>query len=155
MKFIENIKILVVAVLLLLASASCNKELDNAPFITFDGSANMTIADLAERARRQTAPADTVAKPTVHVTPHDHSGMFDGSLRADRDGEGQDPHDHGFAPVNMPSMHSDKVLNQSLSETPAPQLSAPGFQLSFAPDQLMSAFVMQEVLGKPGGITRE
>ncbi len=46
MKIIENIKILVVAVLLLLASASCNKELDNAPFITFDGSANMTIAEL-------------------------------------------------------------------------------------------------------------
>lgn len=37
---------LIIAALLLLAGAACNRELDQAPVLTFDGEANMTIAEL-------------------------------------------------------------------------------------------------------------
>lgn len=44
----NKIKYTVLAAFFLLACVSCNKELDEAPVLTFDGERNMTIAELLE-----------------------------------------------------------------------------------------------------------
>ena len=46
MNTIHRIKMAFAAVLLLVGGASCDKELDVAPVMTYDGQANMTIAEL-------------------------------------------------------------------------------------------------------------
>ena len=84
---------------------------------------------------------------TIRVTPHDHSNMFAGSLNADDSGEGYDPHDHGFSPVSVPSMTSDRELNASFLETAEEPTG--GFRLNMEPDSLVQAFVMQAVLRRP------
>ena len=48
MNIIRNIKLFAAAALLILAGTSCDKELDVAPVLTYDGHANMTIAELNE-----------------------------------------------------------------------------------------------------------
>lgn len=46
MNTIHNIKLAIIAAFLLIGGASCDKELDVAPVMTYDGQANMTIAEL-------------------------------------------------------------------------------------------------------------
>ena len=46
MNTIHKIKLAVIAALLLVGGVSCDKELDVAPVMTYDGQANMTIAEL-------------------------------------------------------------------------------------------------------------
>ena len=46
MNIIRNIKLFAAAALLVVAGTSCEKELDVAPILTYDGQANMTIAEL-------------------------------------------------------------------------------------------------------------
>ena len=48
MNIIRNIKLFAAAALLVVAGTSCEKELDVAPVLTYDGQANMTIAELNE-----------------------------------------------------------------------------------------------------------
>ena len=86
-------------------------------------------------------------RPTLQPTLHDHSGMYDGSLFADDGTEGTDPHDHGFDhEVDMPSEHSAEIINQSLKgRAPKPSPSR-GPVLNFNPQNIASAFVLQEVL---------
>ena len=92
---------------------------------------------------REQAPA----RPTLQPTLHDHSGMFDGSLYADNGTEGTDPHDHGFDhEVEMPSDHSEQIINSSLTGAPAKPAPARGPVLDFSPRNIASAFVLQEVL---------
>lgn len=46
MNIIRNIKLFAAAALLIVAGTSCEKEMDVAPVLTYDGQANMTIAEL-------------------------------------------------------------------------------------------------------------
>ena len=46
MNIIRNIKLFAAAALLVVAGTSCEKEMDVAPVLTYDGQANMTIAEL-------------------------------------------------------------------------------------------------------------
>ncbi|MBR4710863.1 MAG: hypothetical protein IKP10_02445 [Clostridia bacterium] len=105
-------------------------------------------------AQKQAAKAgpDTMLPPRpLTPTLHDHSGMFEGSLHADDGTEGSDPHDHGFDhEVDMPSMHSEENINASLAaDRPAAPSAKAAPLLDWAPDSLVRAFVMQEVLRRP------
>ena len=86
----------------------------------------------------------------MRVTPHDHSDMFAGSM-GENHVEGYDPHDHGMAPVSVPSMHSDQELNASLAErdnneaVPASAVLPP-----LKGEEMVKAFVLQEILKRPG-----
>lgn len=44
----KNFKIIFAALLAIVFGTACNHELDEAPYLTFDGEANMTIADLLD-----------------------------------------------------------------------------------------------------------
>lgn len=44
----NKIQLLAISLVILIAGASCERELDEAPVLTYDGEANMTIADLCE-----------------------------------------------------------------------------------------------------------
>jgi len=86
-------------------------------------------------------------RPALQPTLHDHSGMFDGSLFADDGTEGTDPHDHGFDhEVDMPSDHSAEMINQSLKEQAPKPSPSRGPVFNFTPQNIASAFVLQEVL---------
>ena len=98
-------------------------------------------------------PVQTV-RQAIQPTLHDHSGMFAGSLQADDGTEGSDPHDHGFDhEVDMPSDHSEEVLNASLAEGAGAEKPRrepqPKPLLDWAPDSLVRAVVMQEILRRP------
>ena len=82
----------------------------------------------------------------LRPSPHDHSGMFDGSLLADADSpEGRDPHEHGFEQeVSMPSDVSDQVINASLAAEGTEAGAAPVLRLT--PESVREAFILQEVL---------
>lgn len=54
---IRNIKLFAAAVILVLAGTSCEKEMDVAPVLTYNGQANMTIAEL--NALHQVGSADS------------------------------------------------------------------------------------------------
>ena len=103
---------------------------------------------------KQTKPASvlppreqTPMRSTLQPTLHDHSGMFDGSLFADDGTEGSDPHDHGFDhEVDMPSAHSEEVINQSLKGKATQPTPTKKPVLDFTPNNIASAFVLQEVL---------
>ena len=84
--------------------------------------------------------------PRLAPTPHDHSGMFDGSMMADADSpEGRDPHDHGFEEeVSVPSMTSEEEINRQLGAQEAPAQAAPVLRLT--PESIREAFILQEVL---------
>ena len=88
--------------------------------------------------------------PTIKVTEHDHSGIYDGSMDSDHSGEGMDFHDHGQAPVDMPSMHSDRDLNRelagSLREEPERE---PALAMDWSSASIVRGVILQEVLGKP------
>ena len=97
--------------------------------------------------REQPHLAPSIA-PSVHVSPHDHSGMYAGSM-GDLDHEGFDPHDHGFsAEVDTPSMHSDRELNASFNMQEDEEEEAAPF-LDWSGSSVARAFVMQEVLKRP------
>ena len=107
-------------------------------------------------AVRQERPeiAQTQRKPmesTLRITPHDHRGMFDGSLQADEESpEGRDPHDHGFEEeAQMPSMTSDQAINASLTEESVEPARPAGLNLT--PDSIRQAFVLQEILKRRTG----
>ncbi|MBQ6173840.1 MAG: hypothetical protein IJK28_04390 [Clostridia bacterium] len=114
----------------------------------------------AERRRKAAQPGKPAARQQESILPprpiapslHDHSEMFEGSLHADDGTEGSDPHDHGFDhEVDMPSMHSEEEINASLREQPGKKAPAPGKPLlDWAPNSIVRAFVMQEVLKRPG-----
>ncbi|MBR6029660.1 MAG: hypothetical protein IKP40_11310 [Clostridia bacterium] len=119
-------------------------------------------AEKPKQAAAKPAPAaqTSVREPlsaTVRPTPHDHSGIFEGSLIADADSpEGRDFHDHGFAEEPLtPSMTSDRELNASLA---APEETGPEApQLTFTPENIRQAFILQEVLKRrntPVGVRR-
>ena len=92
-------------------------------------------------------PAHSVMQPTIHVTEHDHTNMFEGSL-GDVADEGYDPHDHGFTGKHeMPSEHSDERLNASFGE-PAKQ-PRPALALDFGPSAITQGIILQEVLKRP------
>ena len=57
MNIIRNIKLFAAAALLVLAGTSCEKEMDVAPVLTYEGHANMTIAEL--NALHQVGSADS------------------------------------------------------------------------------------------------
>lgn len=57
MNIIRNIKLFAAAVILVLAGTSCEKEMDVAPVLTYNGQANMTIAEL--NALHQVGSADS------------------------------------------------------------------------------------------------
>ena len=110
-----------------------------------------------QRAVRRPDPAKTMLPPreaqtrqVIQPTLHDHSGMYEGSLHADDGTEGTDPHDHGFDhEVVMPSEHSEEAINRSLREAKAAPAAAPRPALRFNPQNIASAFVLQEVLRRP------
>ncbi len=96
-------------------------------------------------------PREETAHRVLQPSLHDHSGMFAGSMNADDGTEGSDPHDHGFDhEVDVPSSHSAEEINRSLRGTEAPSVPAPRLALSFSPQNIASAFVLQEVLRRPG-----
>ncbi len=118
----------------------------------------------AQQAKRDANPAQTApprptparahqtvapAQPTVKVSRHDHSGMFDGSLYADDSGEGKDIHDHGFThEVETPSMSSDTAINASIDAAQAGAQEAENGSLSlrFDGQSIVNAVVMNEIL---------
>lgn len=106
-------------------------------------AAAMGTAKSAPRA--EMAPR---VQTTVHVSEHDHSAMFEGSMAA-HTGEGEDPHDHGQRPApEMPSQYSDRIFTSGEEE--ATQSVQPGLDLGWDDrDSLVKAFVMQEVLTRP------
>lgn len=71
MNTIHKIKLSLTAVLLMAAVASCDKELDVAPVLSYDGSANMTIAELTalhtigESDSYDTIPEGTIISGTI------------------------------------------------------------------------------------------
>lgn len=66
MNIIRNIKLFAAAALLVLAGTSCEKEMDVAPVLTYDGQANMTIAELnALHIAGATDSYDTIPAGTV------------------------------------------------------------------------------------------
>ena len=66
---------------------------------------------------------------------------------ADDGTEGTDPHDHGFDhEVDMPSDHSGEMINQSLKEQAPKPSPSRGPVFNFTPQNIASAFVLQEVL---------
>ncbi len=77
-------------------------------------------------------------QPNVAVTPHDHSGMFQGSMAHDQtEGTLKD----------MPSDHSAELFTQTVA-APAPATTASPFH--FSDNELANAFILQEVLRRPG-----
>ena len=92
----------------------------------------------------QSDPAQAERQP-LQPTRHDHTGMFDGSLRADDRTEGYGP----GAPA-MPSDLSEEAINASLTGEAAPKAGRPAILPDFTGDNLAKAFVFQEILKRPG-----
>ena len=114
-----------------------------------DAQKHAAEAAAAQAKAQSILPPVTHIAPTVHVTPHDHSGMFEGSLHADDSGEGRDPHDHGFeTEIDTPSMHSEEAINASFGQI-SDSDPIPGLKLAFDGDSVTRALVMQEVLRRP------
>ncbi len=104
--------------------------------------------EIKKSAPAAQTPLRAAIAPTISVSRHDHSGMYDGSMNADSTGEGRDIHDHGFErEIDMPSMHSDEVLNASF-RVQEDTVSSAG-PLNLNPDSIARAFVLQEVLRRP------
>ncbi len=97
----------------------------------------------ADKTVRREAPR-TDRKPLA-PTLHDHSGMFDGSLYADDGTEGRDPGD-----LTMPSARSETDINASLTGKAAPGAKRPAILPEFTGGNLARAFVLQEILKRPG-----
>ena len=113
-----------------------------------------TMLPTTDAAAKRGPAAATVSplQPSLAPTPHDHSDMFAGSMLADT-GEGQDPHDHGFeAEPLMPSDTSEAEINASLLGEAGHSGNGGSGWFDFSPNSIARAFVMQEVLGRPGGI---
>ena len=78
MNIFRNFRMILAVLPLLLLGAACNKELDEAPVLTYHGSANMTIEELLSyhtvsgTDSYSEIPAGTVI--TGVVTSSDHAG---------------------------------------------------------------------------------
>ena len=76
-------------------------------------------------------------RPTVHVTPHDHTHMFQGSMDHDQT-EG--------VVMDMPSDHSDELFAEAEPIATTPERNP----LHFCDNELINAVILQEVLKRPG-----
>ena len=77
-------------------------------------------------------------QPQVHVTPHDHSNMFAGSMEADRE---------EYAREDMPSAVSETFFVEQ-NEPAVPSAVTP-FLPPMNTGTLKQAFVLQEILTRP------
>ena len=77
-------------------------------------------------------------QPTVHVTPHDHSDMFAGSMEADRE---------EYIRQDMPSAVSETFFTEE--EEPAPPAEVSPMLPLLNAGTLKQAFVLQEILTRP------
>lgn len=110
-----------------------------------------TEADEAEGASAAALIQPRV-QTTVHATEHDHTGMFEGSMHA-QETEGEDPcHDDMPMGAELPSKYSDRIINQSLAEEAQVENAAqPAMSMDWSDGEgLVKAFVMQEILKRPG-----
>ena len=146
---------LIIIICVLISMASNNKKKKAQQGAARPKAAPQTTAQAAAPQQQAAAWPPAVSKPatgirpSVRVTPHDHSDMFAGSMGETHE-EGYDPHDHGMAPVSVPSMHSDKALNESLfGEGDSEAVPASAVLPPLEGEQLVKAFVLQEILKRP------
>ncbi|MBR1683961.1 MAG: hypothetical protein IJ708_02405 [Clostridia bacterium] len=144
--------VLVAILLVVVNAAQKSKKKNAAPKVQYprtdpgnplEAAQTASVQETVQETVQKMAPPELPAQPTVSVSAHHHEDMYAGSLHADLL-EG-DPESFDL----MPSAHSAELFVETEESANAVDTGS-GLHLDFTGNALVNAFVLQEVLKRPG-----